>query len=386
MSRHEDGQAMAEFALVLPMLAMLTFGTIEVTMWLQQQSALNAAAFMAARSASVLGGDMTKTKAALGPYADASPRWLGEAVAGMKARGGARGTESAGVDMVAGADRFSGLIAGLTGGEVKAFDTLSAGASLPMEYVPKRHKGNLTGQKPRSMISYRVEETEQKIAPKAIGDVRDTVKQVRTAFEEAARKIQALLPKDVPVVTPSSAPKPKPLPSGAPKPAPKPAPSAGPSAALIAALKKVPAVNALNPQGVMFETTGSVIENPKKEVGTSVTSSLFYVSPAFEGKAAARQKSGQIPFCAASQVEALAKAEKDIGSKDPSSQTLSKVCQEMRVYLDVAKKAVVIPGVPPIAKGFEDAADKAITKLGQKFDNDYKLANQRERNLFKGGR
>jgi hypothetical protein len=181
----EDGQALAEFALVLPMLALLTFGTIEVAIWLQQQSSINAAAFMASRASSVLGGELNKTRTALTDYIDVSPPWLGRAVASMKKSGGSNR-----IELEARADRFTGLISALTGGEVSGFDTLAAGAALPMEYDPRAHGQAKTGPKSRFLIDYRVPATEKALAPAAVANAGKAVDAVKKANPE-------LDPKDV---------------------------------------------------------------------------------------------------------------------------------------------------------------------------------------------
>lgn len=390
LRRDTDGQAMAEFALVLPMLALVTFGTIEVTLWLQQQSALNAAAFMAARSASVLGGDLAKTRQALQGYADASPPWLGQAVTSMKPRAGVRGKETAGFDLTAGADRFTGLISALTGGDVKGFDTLSAGATLPMEYTPKRHKGNLTGEKARFMFEYRVVATEQAVKPGSVAKVKTAIADVKAQADKFIKIITAITP---PVVVPSTPPStggspkpgPKPGPKPAPKPVPKPPAPPGGTAADLAKLKQaIPALNALKADGEMFNAEGAVVENPNDHgrPNAGKIPSLQYLSPKMEQTALAEMKRGRVAFCAEGHVAALDNARSDLN--DPKKLNLEKTCDQLRNLIDLAKKSQF-----PVAKGaavaFEQNAGRIVGALEQSFKTDYDKSVGREAKLF-GGR
>ncbi|MNX95093.1 TadE-like protein [compost metagenome] len=55
--RDESGQSLVEFAIVLPILLVLTFGTIQLGIFLQRQITLTGASFLAARAATVGGRD-----------------------------------------------------------------------------------------------------------------------------------------------------------------------------------------------------------------------------------------------------------------------------------------------------------------------------------------
>lgn len=159
----EAGQGMAEFALVLPLLALLTFGTLEVAIFLQQQSTLNAAAFLATRAASVVGNQMGPTREAADTFAQsAGMDWLKTAVGGMKQKNTATTSQ---FSMESKTDRLTGLVSALSGGKVEALDTLSAQATLPLEYNAKKHgQRSITG-KPQtySMMAY-----DSKYAPPAV--------------------------------------------------------------------------------------------------------------------------------------------------------------------------------------------------------------------------
>lgn len=57
--RDQSGQSLVEFAIVLPILLVLTFGTIQLGIFLQRQITLTGASFLAARAATVGGRDGT---------------------------------------------------------------------------------------------------------------------------------------------------------------------------------------------------------------------------------------------------------------------------------------------------------------------------------------
>lgn len=57
--RDESGQSLVEFAIVLPILLVLTFGTIQLGIFLQRQITLTGASFLAARAATVGGKEGT---------------------------------------------------------------------------------------------------------------------------------------------------------------------------------------------------------------------------------------------------------------------------------------------------------------------------------------
>jgi|GEM_PF-4488087 len=164
----ESGQALVEFALILPMLALLTFGTLEVSLYLQHASALNGAAFLAARSASVVGNQNRISTQNVKTYADATGMaWLGESCQNMKAAHGADYTRFR-------LEAKMGLLASLlqaSGGGSARVDTIGAVATLPLEYDPKRqpkHTANPT-YKPKThcMVSY---DAPRVAAPKGVGD------------------------------------------------------------------------------------------------------------------------------------------------------------------------------------------------------------------------
>lgn len=89
LRRREDGQTMAEFAIILPMLLLLTFGTIELGILLQRQLVITGAGFLAARAATVGGKDGNNPSAAaqevMRAYSqDSQQPWVGKVVSGSE--------------------------------------------------------------------------------------------------------------------------------------------------------------------------------------------------------------------------------------------------------------------------------------------------------------
>lgn len=213
--------------MVLPMLALLTFGTIEIAIYLQQQSTLNAAAFIAARSASVLSNQATLTKASAEGFAQqAGAAWLHDAVYGMKREDS---KDRSRVTLEAKTDGLSGMISALTDGQAKGLDKLGAQATLPLEYEASKYKQTRAGAVPRTMYMVSYESTNW--AP-----ANDPSKNAISRSLPAIGK--QLLPLLSPISLPltisggGNTPKPKPAASAAPHPkpstGPKPAPTAAP--------------------------------------------------------------------------------------------------------------------------------------------------------------
>lgn len=347
--RHaEDGQALAEFALVLPMLALLTFGTIEVAIWLQQQSSINAAAFMASRASSVLGGELNKTRAALGDYVEASPPWLARAVAGMKKTGGNHR-----IELEARADRFTGLISALTGGNVKGFDTLAAGAALPLEYDPRSHGQAKTGPKSRFLIDYRVPATEKALAPAAVANAGKAVDAVKKAVRDALPVVQI-------------EPSPKPPAGGGPKP-----PGGGTTAPPLQ-LPNIKPLEALKIDGEAFQTRGAVPGNPKdhgkSEAGFS---SLFYLGHRFES-----QGERKAPWTSKTIAQGLKDQEANVSDGGAG---LAQTCEQVARFIKVAEKH---PVYGPYVKGFDRKVRPWTQALTKGLDAEAKARETRERALF----
>lgn len=130
----EGGQSLVEFGLILPFLAILTFGTLEIAIYLQQQSTMNAAAFLAARSASVLGESKTEAQKSLKDFTEATGfAWLANGSVRSKL---AHGTWTYQIE--AGAGRLSGLLSAFSNGRITTLDTMTGEAMMPLEYNAKK--------------------------------------------------------------------------------------------------------------------------------------------------------------------------------------------------------------------------------------------------------
>ena len=215
----DDGQAMIEFALVLPFLALLTFGTMEVALYLQQQSAINGAAFIAARSASVLGNDQATTTKSLKEYTEAAGmRWLTEASVTNESRGGV-----VGYSLVAGSDRMAGILSGLTQGKATGFDTLGAKAVMPLEWAAKSYNSRYSPtSKPATLSTIEYPSKEDYFGFSVTGTAATVV-----GMADQVRAIVEALKQPAPAPSPQPTPKPKPgaSPAPAPQPTPKPTPA-----------------------------------------------------------------------------------------------------------------------------------------------------------------
>ena len=380
LSRGQGGQAMAEFALVLPMLALLTFGTIEVALWLQQQSSLNAAAFLASRSAAVSGGETAKTKAALAEYGAASPAWLGRAIDGMKVE---RGTASVKLD--ASADRFTGMISALTGGDVNGFDRLGAAAAIPLEYDAKKFENAKTGPKSRFLFDYRVEKTEKALASAAVSGARTAIKAVQDDVKwvvDAIKKYVAAKPKPAPKpgggTGGGTGPKPKPPGGGGTGPKP---PGGGsvvtPPKPVLSPPPAVGAIMALKPQGEAFSTRGAVMSNPKDHGSSNSGSlhSLAYLSPKFEAMdigQATDKKWNTLHV-----LKGLEEQEKNVGEKGTAN--LHDTCAALHKYLQVARKT---PQLAPTVAAFEKRTAAWAKALTKGVATEYKARERADRALF----
>ncbi|MEB3197247.1 MAG: TadE family protein [Candidatus Sericytochromatia bacterium] len=361
----ENGQALAEFALVLPMLALLTFGTIEVALWLQQQSSLNAAAFLASRSASVVGGDLGKTRTALASYVAASPPWLAQAVQGMK---GSR--QAAGIQLQARTDRFTGVISAMTGGQVQGFDVLSAAASLPLEYEPGRHENAKTGPKSRFLVSYRVEATEKALAPAAVVNAGKAVEAVKKAVREALPVVKVEPAPAAPGAgKPPGTPGAK-LPTGT-----KPPAGGGQAGGSVPPIQlpDIRAIEALRVQGEAYQTRGAVPGNPKDhgKANSGSYSSLFYLSPHFEARG-----DRQAPWTTKVVAEGLKAHEANVANEGTG---LARTCENVARFVQVAQTH---PVYGPYVKGFERKVRPWTQGLTKGLDTEAKTRDARERVLF----
>ncbi|MEB3328113.1 MAG: TadE family protein [Candidatus Sericytochromatia bacterium] len=366
----DDGQALAEFALVLPMLALLTFGTIEVTLWLQQQSSLNAAAFLASRSAAVLGADSARTRQAMQGYVEASPPWLGRAVAAMKLTRG-----QASVTLEATTDRFTGLISGLSGGQARGFDTLAAKAVTPLEYEPARHGNAQTGPKSRFLFDYRVEATEKALAPAAVANAGKAIEAVKRAVREAVPVVSVEPPKPAASAAPRGGGKP----SGTGRPprgggSGKPQPNAG-GAGTVPPLEvpNLKPIEALRPDGEAFQLRGAVPGNPHDhgKANTGSYSSLFYLGHRFEADGERRA-----PWTSKVVAEGLKAQERNVADGGAG---LVQTCEQVARFVKVAEKH---PVYGPYVRGFERKVKPWTQGLTRGLDAEARAREARERALF----
>jgi hypothetical protein len=305
---------MAEFVLVLPLLALLTFGTIEVAIYLQQQSTLTAAAFLASRSASVLANEAGPTKASVQGFAsDTGAGWLQEAVAGMKA---SHNDKTSGYKLEARTDRLSGMIDALTNGEAKGFDTLTAQAQLPLEYDHGRvgQRSATSVAKTHFMINYDSKPVPMNPNPIALGpaNIAAIQKQLAGLLNPARLTFVVHQPANGPGVTPvppaprphaesSSSPRPRPKPSGHPGPGPGPGPKPTPQPTPVAVtghieipIPGIPGIEHLKSAGhEPYRKETAVIPNPHARNdsgdGSQFTSSQ-YLEPGYENRQDANYK------------------------------------------------------------------------------------------------
>lgn len=137
---------MVEFALILPILLLLTFGTLEIGLYLQRRLVLGGATFCAARAAAVQGPKAGgAAKSVLTTYAsDAQAQWIAQAAGSTKVQGGDRQLQ---VSVTRTGDMWTGLLTGsvqLTGGRLDPIAKWQAMTPISQEFVPGdsgRHAG-----------------------------------------------------------------------------------------------------------------------------------------------------------------------------------------------------------------------------------------------------
>jgi TadE-like protein len=366
-----SGQAMVEFALVLPFLALLTFGTLEVALYLQQQSAINGAAFIAARSAAVLGNDKGATDKALKSYTEATGMpWLQAAkIADDSNKGQAR------YSLVAGSDRLTGLISGLTGGKVTGFDTLSSEAVLPMEYDARGYYGQSQTvtykAKTISLIEYPSHEKLPIFSPeRSFKNIQNAVKNVN----DVLKKISELTP------SPKPSAKPKPTPSGAPKPKPTPNVGVTPTPATPKPIPSPPSMSLLNGlDGAKepFLTRKPVEKNPRRRDDKDDGGQIFsqdYVAPTYEEDETLKDR---IKFKMKNIATELKTYEGIVsGDKQTAGQaSLEEVCRKVGIYITPYK---VNPAIKPLLTPLTTWTDR----LWKEADKEYKRHRDDEKKLF----
>lgn len=167
--RNDAGQSMAEFAIILPILLLLTFGTIELGIFLERQITLTGAGFLAARAATVGGKDgNSPSKAAqevLRAYAnEASQPWINAVVTGSAGKVAVTmdsGDRTVQVSATKKDEYWSGLVAGAAA----MFSThlkpqigqLGGTIVVNREFVKGKGSHNATQERADDSIDYQVD-------------------------------------------------------------------------------------------------------------------------------------------------------------------------------------------------------------------------------------
>lgn len=158
----QEGQSTIEFVLVLPILLLLTFGTIELGIFLQRQLVMSGAGFIAARAAAVNGPE---TSAALQETlttfaAESQAPWLAQIVSGDS--GSVKATKHDDQRWVKVTlqkrESWTGLVAGASralGGNLDPEVRLAAAVMLNQEFVPSDGSRSAARAFTHNLIDYR---------------------------------------------------------------------------------------------------------------------------------------------------------------------------------------------------------------------------------------
>lgn len=157
--RGQRGQAMVEFTMILPILLLLTFGTIEIGLYLQRRVVLGGVTFVAARTAAVQGPRAASTvQKVLTTYAeDTNARWIAETVGSARlSREGARRLR---LQVSRDGDLWTGALTGsmeLTGKPLAPQARWKTEYPISQEFVPGGPGGSSFARKPTDiMVDYR---------------------------------------------------------------------------------------------------------------------------------------------------------------------------------------------------------------------------------------
>ena len=152
---------MVEFAVVLPLLLVLSFGTIEIGLYLQRRIVLEGAAFVAARAAAVQGPQAASVaRQVLVTYAqDSHAAWIQQAAETAKAD--TTSGRLIRVRVTRNGDAWTALQTGavaMQGGSLAPIDQWTAAAPINEEFVPGGNAGKSAAHRPTDeMIDYQVE-------------------------------------------------------------------------------------------------------------------------------------------------------------------------------------------------------------------------------------
>ena len=160
--KDQSGQSSVEFILVLPILLLLTFGTIELGIFLQRQLIMSGAGFIAARAAAVSGPETsTAVKESLAAFAEESQApWLAQVVSGD---GGSvkssKHDEQRWVKVtLQKQESWTGLVAGASsalGGTLDPEVRLATAVTLNQEYVPSDGARSAARAFTHNLVDYR---------------------------------------------------------------------------------------------------------------------------------------------------------------------------------------------------------------------------------------
>jgi|GEM_PF-1456704 Flp pilus assembly protein TadG len=165
----EAGQSMAEFAIILPILLLLTFGTIELGIFLQRQITLTGAGFLAARAATVGGKDGTNpSKAAqevLKAYGrEASQPWVQSVADGSQGKVAVKmdnSNRTVAVTATKRGEAWTGLVAGAAaalGAPLKSdIGQLGGTVVVSREYVKGKGAHDATQERADDTINYQAD-------------------------------------------------------------------------------------------------------------------------------------------------------------------------------------------------------------------------------------
>jgi hypothetical protein len=333
-----------------------------------------------------LGDDKTGTSESLKSYTDATGiGWLQNAsVSDSSSK--SKGTAAYTVE--AGSDRLSGLISGLSGGQVTGFDVVASGSVMPMDYDAKGFFGarNAATYKPRtlSMIEYPSFEKPAKFSPEgAFRSVKSAMKTIQDLVA-AIQKAQ----------TPPTPPKPSAKPGGGPGTKPNPVPSAQ-----VATPKPSPplppgfdqALAMIDGGKEPFTMRKAVAPNPRhrndndsnrpdKPDGKTETFQKDYIAPRYEdsgpGDEEKMKASGRYKMTT---LNAELKTYEDLLNGDP--QVLQGKASVKDVCTQVGRVAQTLK-TNPLVKGALSNVDKWTKPLYDKVDTEYKNYDRSEKKLF----
>lgn len=397
LATRDGGQAMVEFALILPLLALLTFGTLEVALYIQEQSAIDGASFFAARAASVLGDDKSGTSASLRSYTDATGiGWLQNA---SVTDGSSKSQGKAAYTVTAGSDRLAGMISGLSGGQVTGFDVVASGSVMPLDYDAKgfyrASQAATYKQNTLSMLEYPSFEKPASFSPTgAFNSVKAalrTIDDVIAAIQKAQQPKPAPKPNPAPKPAPGGGPA-KPRPKPQPKPQPNPNPGGVPAPAPVLPPGFNQAFTLIDGGREPFTVRKAVAANPRRQNDKDTNhpdrpdgqTQIFqkdYAAPDYEDKDwnNPQKLADRVGFKMHNLRDEL-KTYEGVLNGDPK--LLQGKASVKEVCTQVGRLAKPLQ-TNPLVKGALGNVDRWAKPLYNKMDTTYKQYDKKERGLFK---